>query len=155
MLGAVARRQRRTRHVVRVGRSRPQPKQPSRDALRTVLPRRRYTHRSVRGGNTVKHLVMTVAAAAAILAAVAFVGSGYLHTRRAEREADHERAAVHAMTQQDLAAAIARCDAVGAGDASRDAAARRNAAYCEEVAREMDNRPLEIVEHKPSPPALP
>lgn len=94
------------------------------------------------------------AAAAAILAAVAFVGSGYLHTRRAERKADRERSAVHAMTQQDLAAAIARCDAVPAADAPRDAAARRDAVYCEEVAREMDNRPLEIVEHKLSAPAL-
>jgi len=95
-----------------------------------------------RSGKAVKSLVMTVAAAA-ILAAVAFLGSGYLHTRRAERKADHERAAVHAMTQQDLAAAIARCDA----------ATRRDAVYCEEVAREMDNRPLEIVEHKLPVPA--
>jgi hypothetical protein len=97
---------------------------------------------------------MTVVAAA-ILAAVGFVGSGYLHTRRAERKADRERATVHAMTQQALAAAIARCDAVRAGNPPRDAAARRDAAYCEEVSREMDNRPLEIVEHKPSAPALP
>jgi hypothetical protein len=102
----------------------------------------------------VKFLLVT-ATAAAILAAVAFVGSGYLHTRRAERNADHERAVVHAMTQQDLAAAIARCDAVPAGDIPRDAAARHDAAYCEEVAREMDNRPLEIVEHKLAAPALP
>jgi hypothetical protein len=98
---------------------------------------------------------MTVAAAAAILAAVAFVGSGYLHTRRAERKADHERAAVHAMTEQELAAAIARCDAVSSGNTPRDAAARRDAAYCEEVAREMDNRPLQIVEHKPAAPVRP
>lgn len=95
------------------------------------------------------------AAAAALLAALIFVGSGYVHTRRAERKADRERAAVHVMTQQDLAAAIARCDAVSAGDAPRHAVARRDAAYCEEVAREMDDRPLEIVEHKPSAPALP
>lgn len=95
------------------------------------------------------------AMAAAILAAVAFVGSGYLHTRRAERNADRERAAVHTMTQQELAAAIARCDALPTGDTPRDAAARRDAAYCEEVAREMDNRPLEIVEHKLAAPALP
>jgi hypothetical protein len=100
----------------------------------------------------VKYIVMTVAATA-ILCAVAFVGSGYLHNRRAERKADHERAAVHAMTQQDLAAAIARCDAGSDGDAPRNGALRRVSAYCEDVAREMDNRPLEIVEHELPVPA--
>jgi hypothetical protein len=102
----------------------------------------------------VKFLLVT-ATSAAFLALVAFVGSGYLHTRRAEAKADHERAVVHAMTQQDLAAAIARCDAVPSGDTPREAAVRRDAAYCEEVAREMDSRPLEIVEHKLAVPALP
>jgi hypothetical protein len=105
-------------------------------------------------GNTLKFLLVT-ATAAALLAAVAFVGGGYLHSRRADRKADRQRAAVHAMSQQDLAAAIARCDAVPAGDIPRDGAARRDAAYCEVVAREMDNRPLEIVEHKVAAPALP
>jgi hypothetical protein len=108
------------------------------------------------------------AAATAILAAGAFIGSGYLHTRRVEHKAQRERAAVHAMTQQELAAAIARCDAMPAADTPHDAAAgrdagqqrdsteRRDAAYCEEAAREMDDRPLEIVDHTlpgPMPPA--
>ena len=84
---------------------------------------------------------------AAVLAMAAFIGSGYLNTRRAERKADDLRAAVHAMTQQDLAAAIARCDSPPGPDA-----ARRDAAYCENVAREMDDRPLEIV--KGHPPAV-
>jgi hypothetical protein len=95
--------------------------------------------------------IVTTAAAAALLAAVAFVGNGYLHTRRAARSAEVQRAAVHAMTQQDLAAAIARCDAVTARDPT--AAARREAAYCEDVAREMDDRPLEIVQRKLAAPA--
>ncbi len=86
---------------------------------------------------------------AAVLAAVAFVGSGYLNTRRAERKADHLRAAVHSMTQQDLAAAIARCDAPPGPGEPRHGAARRDAAYCENVAREMDDRPLEIVKGRP------
>ncbi len=86
----------------------------------------------------------------ALLAALAFVGSGYLGTRRAQHQADRERAVVHAMTQQELAATIARCDAATPpGDAPRTAAARHAAAYCEDAAREMDNRPLQIVEHKP------
>ncbi len=106
----------------------------------------------------VKHLIAAVAAAA-LLAATAFVGSGYLHTRRTERDAAELRAAVHAMSVQDLGAAIARCDAplhaAAAGDGgatrageSRDAA-RRDAAYCEDVARESDDRPLEIVNVEP------
>ncbi len=101
-----------------------------------------------------KFFVIT-GATAAILAAVAFVGSGYLHTRRAERKAEGERAAVHAMTQQALAAAVARCDAVPGADTPRSSAARRDAAYCEEVAREMDDRPLQIVEHQPPSPLDP
>ena len=93
-----------------------------------------------------KYLVVTLSTAA-VLAMAAFIGSGYLNTRRAERKADDLRAAVHAMTQQDLAAAIARCDSPPGLDA-----ARRDAAYCENVAREMDDRPLEIV--KGHPPAV-
>ena len=98
-----------------------------------------------------KYLVVTLSTAA-VLAMAAFIGSGYLNTRRAERKADDLRAAVHAMTQQDLAAAIARCDSPPGPDEARHGAARRDAAYCENVAREMDDRPLEIV--KGHPPAV-
>lgn len=86
---------------------------------------------------------------AAILGALAFVGSGYLNSRRAERQADDLRAAVHSMTQQDLAAAVARCEAPPRPGEPRHGAARRDAAYCENVAREMDDRPLEIVKGRP------
>jgi hypothetical protein len=96
----------------------------------------------------VKYLVVTLSTAV-LLAAVAFVGSGYLNTRRAERKADHLRAAVHSMTQQDLAAAVARCEAPPEPGAPLDGVARRDAAYCENVAREIDDRPLEIVKGKP------
>lgn len=92
-------------------------------------------------------LLIGTISAAALLAGGAFIAGGYLNTRRAEhRSADRHRA-VHAMSLQDLAAAIARCDA--APDGSRDAG------YCEEVARELDERPLEIVEVKPAAPGLP
>ena len=96
-----------------------------------------------------KYLVVTLSAAA-LLAAVAFVGSGYLNTRRAERKADDLRASVHSMTQQDLAAAIARCEAPPGPGEPRNGVARRDAAYCEDVAREMDDRPLEIVKGNPT-----
>ena len=86
---------------------------------------------------------------AALLAAVAFIGGGYLNTRRVERTADDLRASVHAMSQQDLAAAIARCDASPGQGEPRHGVARRDAAYCENVAREMDDRPLEIVKGRP------
>jgi hypothetical protein len=96
----------------------------------------------------VKYIVVTISAAA-ILAALAFVGSSYLATRRADRKADDLRAVVHAMSMQDLAAAIARCDAPSGPATSPSGAARRDAAYCEDVARELDDRPLEMVKVKP------
>jgi hypothetical protein len=96
----------------------------------------------------VKYLVVTLSTAA-LLAAVAFIGSGYLNTRRVERKADDLRASVHAMSQQDLAAAIARCDAPPGPGEPRHGVERRDAAYCENVAREMDDRPLEIVKGRP------
>jgi hypothetical protein len=98
--------------------------------------------------NAIKYIIVTIAAVIT-LAAAAFIGNGYLNTRRADRKAEDLRAKVHAMTLQDLAAAIARCDAAPAPDEPRPAAPRRDAAYCEEVTRELDNRPLEIVKVKP------
>ena len=105
-----------------------------------------------------KYIIVTISGAAA-LATLVFVGSGYLNTRRADREGQDLRAKVHAMTLQDLAAAIARCDATpGSEEPQRGAvppdaaprdAVRRDAAYCEDVTRELDNRPLEIVKVKP------
>ncbi len=89
-----------------------------------------------------------------MLAALLFVGNGYLNARRSDRKAGELRASVHALTQQQLAAAVARCDAPTSGDGRADRA-RRDAAYCEDVAREMDDRPLEIVERKLPAPALP
>jgi hypothetical protein len=96
----------------------------------------------------VKYLIVTLSAAV-VLATLVFIGNGYLNTRRADRKAEDLRAKVHAMTLQDLAAAIARCDAAPAPDEAGRAAPRRNAAYCEDVTRELDNRPLEIVKVKP------
>jgi hypothetical protein len=108
----------------------------------------------------VKYIIVTISAAV-VLATLVFIGNGYLHTRRSDREADDLRATVHAMTLQDLAAAIARCDAAsGAHEPSRgeppNGALRRDAAFCEDVTRELDNRPLEIVKVKPAAaPVLP
>ncbi len=104
-------------------------------------------------GETVKYLASTISAAA-LLAALVFIGNGYLNSRRSDRKAGEVRSAVHAMTQQELAAAIARCDAPQEAAGRSAAAPRQDAAYCEDVAREMDDRPLEIVEHKPPVPAV-
>ena len=93
---------------------------------------------------SVKTLFATICAAV-LLAAIAFVGTGYLNGRRADRSAAAQRSSVRSMTQQELAAAVARCDA--APDPAQ--AQRRDAAYCEDVAREMDDRPLEIVKRNP------
>jgi hypothetical protein len=107
----------------------------------------------------VKYIIIATSAAV-VLAMLAFIGNGYLNTRRADRKADDVRAKVHAMTLQDLAAAIARCDEAPAPaepergvqrhDAIRRDVFRRDAAYCEDVTRELDNRPLEIVKVKPA-----
>jgi len=101
----------------------------------------------------VRYIIVTISAAA-VLATLVFVGSGYLNTRRADRKADDLRATVHAMTLQDLAAAIAACDSTPSSAEPRRGAVpldavRRDAAYCEAVTRELDNRPLEIVKVKP------
>ena len=100
-----------------------------------------------------KYLVATLSTAG-LLAVAAFIGSGYLNTRRTERKADELWASVHSMTQQELAAAVARCDSPSGPGEPRHGAARRDAAYCENVAREMDDRPLEIVKGRP-PAAAP
>ena len=100
-----------------------------------------------------KYIIVTISAAAA-LATLLFVGSGYLNTRRADRKAEDLRATVHAMTLQELAAAIAQCDSTPSSEEPRRRTAptdavRRDAAFCESVTRELDNRPLEIVKVKP------
>jgi hypothetical protein len=92
----------------------------------------------------VKYLIPTICVAV-LLAAAVFVGSGYLKGRRADRTAAAQRSSVRSMSQQELAAAVARCDAAPASGQ----AASRDAAYCEDVAREMDDRPLEIVKRHP------
>jgi hypothetical protein len=97
----------------------------------------------------VKYLVPALCTAV-LLAAATFVGSGYLKGRRADRTAAAQRSSVRSMSQQELAAAVARCDAMPASGQ----AAPRDAAYCEDVAREMDDRPLEIVKRNP-PEAVP
>jgi hypothetical protein len=90
-----------------------------------------------------------------VLGAIVFVGMGYLHSHRAQREATDRREAVHAMSLQALAAAIARCDAPLTEKARRGAAGRDDR-YCEEVARELDDRPLEVVQVEPAQaPTLP
>jgi hypothetical protein len=113
-----------------------------------LAPQRSYT------GSSVKYFV-AILSAAVLLAAIAFVGGGYLNTRRAERKAEDRHAAVHSMTQQELAAAIERCDAsedTAAGEARASAVrVKRDAAFCEDVARELDDRPLEIVSPRRAP----
>lgn len=93
----------------------------------------------------VKHLI-TAGAAAALLAALVFVAGGYVHTRQVERRAADLDARVRAMSMQDLAVAIAHCDAPRAAPAPAP-----QAAFCAQVARELDDRPLEMVALGSSP----
>ncbi len=101
----------------------------------------------------VKKQLLLVICGAIVLGLAAFVGDGYLKGRRAEHKAAAQRDTVHSLTQQELARAVARCDAWQDPGRPPGSGAAPNAKYCEDVAREMDDRPLEIVKQKP--PVLP
>ncbi len=78
-------------------------------------------------------------AAAAILAVI-FMGDGYLRTRRVDQKTGALRTAVSAMSIQELAKASEECDAAQAGGA-----VKRDAVYCAEVYRAIEDQPLQIV----------
>jgi hypothetical protein len=81
-------------------------------------------------------------AALAILACVVVIGDGLLKSKRAERNTTTLRAAVAALSPQELAVAVAACEA----PVRRGEPPRRDAAYCAEVSRRLDEQPLQIVE---------
>ena len=85
-----------------------------------------------------------------LVGALAFVGGGYLNTRHAERKAAELRTRARGMTDQELARAVAQCDAPAAAGTPAPPAD-----YCEDVAREIDARPLEMVRTMPSTLAAP
>jgi hypothetical protein len=81
-------------------------------------------------------------AALAILGGAMVIGDGLLKTKRAERNTTSLRAAVAALSPQELAVSVAACDA----SAGRGEPPRRDPAYCAEVSRRLDDQPLQLVE---------
>jgi hypothetical protein len=85
-------------------------------------------------------------AVAAVILALIFVGDAYLRTRRADQKTGALKSAVSAMSIQELAKASEECDSAQAGGPPKDAG------YCAEVFRAIEDQPLQIVE-TPRPPA--
>jgi hypothetical protein len=81
---------------------------------------------------------MTVVAA--VILAVIFMGDAYLRTRRADQKTGALKTAVSAMSIQQLAKASEECDLAQAGGRAKDAG------YCAEVFRAIEDQPLQIVE---------
>ncbi len=76
---------------------------------------------------------------AAVILAVIFMGDGYLRTRRADQKTGALKTAVSAMSIQQLAKASEECDLAQAGGRTKDAG------YCAEVFRAIEDQPLQIV----------
>jgi hypothetical protein len=79
-------------------------------------------------------------AVAAVILALVFVGDAYLRTRRADHKTGALKSAVSAMSIQQLAKASEECDLAQAGGRPKDAG------YCAEVFRAIEEQPLQIVE---------
>jgi hypothetical protein len=79
--------------------------------------------------------------ALAILGAVV-IGDGLLKSRHVEQSASKLRAAVAALSIQQLAVSIVDCDAQHRQGERR----AHEAAFCEEVRRRLDTEPLQSVE---------
>jgi hypothetical protein len=90
-----------------------------------------------------KNLMMVAVALLAILGAL-FLGDGYVKTRRIEETSSTLRAHLAAMSIQELAGRVRECDPpIGS-----DQRVTRDAAYCAEVMRAIEDRPLQAVEIK-------
>jgi hypothetical protein len=78
------------------------------------------------------------------------IGDGYLKTRRAEQSTSTLHANVAAMSNQQLAGAVRDCDPPpGSGQLSN-----HDAAYCAEVMRVIEDRPLQAVDTRRASPTL-
>jgi len=77
----------------------------------------------------------------ACLAAI-FIGDGLVKTKRAGQKARSLTATVSALSPQELAARVRDCEAAGQPS---QVPPPYDAAYCAEVMRVIDNRPLQMV----------
>jgi hypothetical protein len=90
-----------------------------------------------------KKVTVVVVVVVAILGAF-FLGDGYLKTRRIEQTTSTVRASLSAMSIQELAGRVRECDP----PAGSDQRVTHDPAYCEEVMRAIEDRPLQAVEIK-------
>jgi hypothetical protein len=81
-----------------------------------------------------------------ILGGAIVIGDGLFKSNRAERKSTALRTAVAELSPQELALSVAACDAPPRPGESP----RRDAAYCAEVSRRLDDQPLQIVETPPA-----
>ncbi|MGC1522143.1 MAG: hypothetical protein WA803_11440 [Steroidobacteraceae bacterium] len=89
-------------------------------------------------------------AASAILMAIA-IGGGYLKTRHAEHATATLESSLSTMSIQDLSVRSKQCDDSPAGRES----GRHDSDYCTAVWREIEARPLQIVESPEGTPGEP
>jgi len=87
--------------------------------------------------------IVAVVAVLAVLGAL-FIGDGYLKSRRIEQTTSTVRASLSAMSIQELAGRVRDCDP----PAGSDQRAIHDAAYCAEVMRAIEDRPLQAVKIK-------
>jgi hypothetical protein len=84
----------------------------------------------------------TVAVVVLALACAIFIGDGYLKTRRIEQSASTLRTNLSSMSIQELSSRSEECDL----PPERRQSVKHDAAYCAEVWREIEARPLQAVE---------
>jgi len=83
-----------------------------------------------------------VAVGALVILAAILIGDGYRNSRRAEQNTSNVRAAVLALSPQQLAASGTECDT----QRRPGEPPPHGAAYCAEVSRRLDDQPLQIVD---------
>lgn len=77
------------------------------------------------------------------------IGDGYVKTKHADQSTSTLRATVSAMSIQQLAVALRDCDPPPGSSQPRN----HDTAYCAEVMRVIEDRPLQAVDtERPSPP---
>ena len=86
-----------------------------------------------------------------LILGASIVADGYVRTGRARHQALMVNANVLTMSQQQLAISLGECDSPSpAGEH-----VKRDATFCAEVARVLDNQPLQIVDEWPPPMVVP
>jgi hypothetical protein len=84
----------------------------------------------------------TIAVMVLVFVVAVVLGDGYLKTRRADQHALKLKASVSSLSIQELARRTQECDS----SQLLSAPVKHDAAYCAEVMRAIDDRPLEIVD---------